>query len=95
MQHINIARFKSCNGDVNMAKIPKKIQKFLGDLAKDGIVPMGGGAEEKRKTYREKLRHNEEPLVNALQKVGVSVSPVWDLVNTRQKCHHSGTVISC
>jgi hypothetical protein len=65
-----------------MAQIPKKIQKFLEELARDNIVPMAKWPEEKQKAYEEKLTRDEEPLVKALEKVGVSVSSVWDLVNT-------------
>lgn len=42
-------------------------------------------AEKGRLAREEKLDAAEEPLVNALRSVGVSVASVWDLVNTRAK----------
>lgn len=54
------------------------------ELAKDGIIPVGKWPEERWKAYEDELRHSEEPLVEALREVGISVNSVWDLVNTRE-----------
>ena len=69
---------------MSMAKIPKKVQELLDQLAKDGIVPVGKLPKEEWDAYVEKLRRNEEPLIKALDEVGVRVNSVWDLVNTRE-----------
>lgn len=65
-----------------MAKTAKEI---LEELAKDkNYVEMKRKEEERFSALAEKMRRNEEPLVKALQDVGVTVNSVWDLVNTRQ-----------
>lgn len=67
-----------------MSKMPKKIQQFLDQLAKDNIVPMAKWPEEKRKAYEEKLAADEGPVIRALREAGVNVNSVWDLVNTSE-----------
>ena len=64
-----------------MAKKPKET---LEELTREGIVPVGKWPEERWKAYEDELRRSEEPLVEALREVGVSVTSVWDLVNTRE-----------
>ena len=65
-----------------MAKIPKRIQELLDQLAQDGIVPVAKWPKEKRQAHQERLRRDEVPLVEALRRAGVSINSVWDLVNT-------------
>jgi hypothetical protein len=64
-----------------MTKKPKEI---LEELAQEGIVPVGKWPEERWKAYEDDLRRSEEPLVEALREVGISVNSVWDLVNTKE-----------
>ena len=65
-----------------MAKTAKEMWE---ELAKDkNYVEMKKRQEKKRKTYAQKMRRNERPLVKALRKAGVSVNSVWDLVNTSE-----------
>jgi hypothetical protein len=64
---------------------PRTAEEFLAELEKD---PLYRARMEKRERERllvnARLRRQEQPLLTALSRVGVTVESVWDLVNTSE-----------
>src|SRR5688572_3930589 len=68
---------------VNRRRRRTTAREFLDQLARDPEwVARRNVAEAKRSELEHRLAHEQLPLIRALERAGVEVESVWDLVNT-------------